>query len=226
MTKSQEKISAWYDGEVTQQEFNAGLSDLTNLADSKQALHQFALLSELMQRKKRLSSKVIKIRDYASKNNMWISNALTAAATVLVTITILFQIDSDRFGVDKDRQMQLTSALSSPAAKNQLIVADQDVMEHIIHILQSNKSNGSQAISKEWIPVGFKLSEQNPNKYTNGSNNLFFHVEAKEHGFKKVQYFQANKGWIYLIPLRDGRLLTAYGDVPPKLASKMIQSIN
>ena len=134
MTKSQEKISAWYDGEVTQKEFNAGLSDLTNLADSKQALHQFALLSELMQRKKRLSSKVTKIREYASKNNMWISNALTAAATVLVTITILFQIDSDRFGVDKDRQMQLTSALSSPEAKNQSIVADQDVMDHIIHM--------------------------------------------------------------------------------------------
>ena len=111
MTKLKEKISAWYDGEVTQQEFDAGLSDFANFDDAKQSLHQFALLSELMQRKKNLSSKVIKIRDYAPKNNMWISNALTAAATVIVTITILYQIDSDRFRVDKDRQMQLTEAL-------------------------------------------------------------------------------------------------------------------
>jgi len=28
-----------------------------------------------------------------------------------------------------------------------------------------------------------------------------------------------------LIPLQDGRLLTAYGDVPPSVANPMIQSI-
>jgi hypothetical protein len=226
MTKDKEKISAWFDGEVTQQEFDAGLDYLSKSADAKKVLHQFALLSELMQRKNNLSSKkVVSIQDYAPKNNPWISNALTAAATVFVTITILYQIDSDRFVVDEERQMQLNAAVSSPEAKNQLIVADQDVMDHIIHIMQSNEPHGYQDISKDWVPVGFMPSKNNPSQYTNGRNNLFFHLENNKLGLTKVKYFQAKSGWIYLIPLGDGRLLTAYGDVPPDIASKMIQSI-
>ena len=174
-----EKISAWYDGEVTQQEFDAGLSDLNASIDAKKTLHQFALLSELMQRQKEPSPNLFNMRDYFSRNNPWISNTLTAAATVLVTITILYQIDADRFGVDEANQMQLTSALSSKEAKTQLINADQNVMDHLIHIMASTK----------------------------------------------VKYFQASNSWIYLIPLQGGRLLTAYGDVPPEVASKMIQTI-
>jgi hypothetical protein len=76
------------------------------------------------------------------------------------------------------------------------------------------------------IPIGFMPSAKNPNRYTNGNNNLYFHIENKQLGIKKVKYYKANNNWIYLIPLRDGRLLTAYGDVPPELASKMIRSLN
>jgi hypothetical protein len=225
MTKEMEKISAWYDGEVTQQEFDASLSDLNASADAKKTLHQFALLSELMQRQKAPSSNLFNIRDYFPRNNPWISNALTVAATVLVTITILYQVDTDRFGVDQANQMQLTSALSSDEAKSQLMNADQNVMDHLIHIMASNEPHGPQYISQDWIPVGFKQSKENPSQYTNGGNNLFFHIENNELNLTKVKYFQANNSWIYLIPLRDGRLLTAYGDLPPEVASKMIQTI-
>ena len=51
-------------------------------------------------------------------------------------------------------------------------------------------------------------------------------LSRKQLGIKKVKYYKANNNWIYLIPLEDGRLLTAYGDVPPAVANKMIQSIN
>ena len=178
-----------------------------------------------MQRQKAPSSNLFNIRDYFPRNNPWISNALTVAATVLVTITILYQVDTDRFGVDQANQMQLTSALSSDEAKSQLMNADQNVMDHLIHIMASNEPHGPQYISQDWIPVGFKQSKKNPSQYTNGGNNLFFHIENNELNLTKVKYFQANNSWIYLIPLRDGRLLTAYGDVPPEVASKMIQKI-
>lgn len=225
MTKEMEKISAWYDGEVTQQEFDASLSDLNASADAKKTLHQFALLSELMQRQKAPSSNLFNIRDYFPRNNSWISNALTVAATVLVTITVLYQIDTDRFGVDQANQVQLTLALSSDEAKSQLMNADQNVMDHLIHIMASNEPHGQQYISQDWIPVGFKQSKENPSQYSNGRNNLFFQIENNELNLTKVKYFQANNSWIYLIPLRGGRLLTAYGDVPPEVASKMIQTI-
>ena len=160
------------------------------------------------------------------ESNLLNANVFTAAATVLITIVVLYQVDADRFGSDKASQLQLTSALSSQEAKDQLIIADQNIMDHMIHIMQSNQQHEPSSIPKEMIPVGFMPSAKNPSRYTNGNNNLYFHIENKQLGIKKVKYFKANNNWIYLVPLSDGRLLTAYGDVPPELASKMIRSLN
>jgi hypothetical protein len=140
-------------------------------------------------------------------------------------LAVLYQFGDDRFQVDRESSLQLSSAISSDEAKSQLLNADQNIMEHMIHIMQSNKSHNSQQISKNWIPVGFSANPNNPNQYSNGRNNLFFHLENKQLGIKNVKYFKANNNWIYLIPLQDGRLLTAYGDIPPSVANPMIQSI-
>jgi negative regulator of sigma E activity len=227
MTKDIEKLSAWYDGEISQEDFDKGLENLGSSSESKKILHQYAILSELMQRKSKPQvSKLAHLVDYLPQKNPWLSNAFTAAATVLITIMVLYQVDADRFGSDEASQMQLTSALSSQEAKDQLISADQNIMDHMIHIMQSNQQHEPSSIPKEMIPVGFMPSAKNPSRYTNGNNNLYFHIENKQLGINKVKYYKANNNWIYLIPLRDGRLLTAYGDVPPELASKMIRALN
>jgi hypothetical protein len=53
----------------------------------------------------------------------------------------------------------------------------------------------------------------------------FFILKISNLALQRLEYFRANNNWIYLIPLKDGRLLTAYGDVPPSAANSMIQSI-
>ena len=227
MTKDIEKLSAWYDGEISQEDFDKGLENLGSSSESKKIFHQYAILSELMQRKSKPQvSNLAQLIDYLPLKNPLLSNAFTAAATVLITIMVLYQVDADRFGSDEASQMQLTSALSSQEAKDQLISADQNIMDHMIHIMQSNQQHEPNSIPKEMIPVGFMPSAKNPSRYTNGNNNLYFHIENKQLGINKVKYYKANNNWIYLIPLRDGRLLTAYGDVPPELASKMIRALN
>ena len=227
MTKDLEKLSAWYDDEISQEDFDKGLESLGSSSESKKILHQYAILSELMQRKSKPQiSKLAQLIDYLPQKNPWLSNVFTAAATVLITIVVLYQVDADRFGSDKASQLQLTSALSSQEAKDQLIIADQNIMDHMIHIMQSNQQHEPNTIPKEMIPIGFMPSAKNPSRYTNGNNNLYFHIENKQLGIKKVKYYKANNNWIYLIPLRDGRLLTAYGDVSPELVSKMIRSLN
>ena len=227
MTKDIEKLSAWYDGEISQEDFDKGLESFRSSSENKKILHQYAILSELMQRKSQPQpSKLVQLMDYLPQTNPWLSNVFTAAATVLITIIVLYQVDSDRFGSDEVSQMQLTSALSSQEAKDQLISADQNIMDHMIHIMQSNQQHEPSSIPKEMIPVGFMPSAKNPSRFTNGNNNLYFHIENKQLGINKVKYFKSKNNWIYLIPLRDGRLLTAYGDVPPELASKMIRALN
>ena len=226
MDKNLEKISALYDGELSQNEMQEIIKKMDSDESMRNAFYKFALISELMQRhSEQQKSKITYLQNYYRKLNPLFTNLVTAAATVLLTLIVLYQFDDDRFKVDKETSFQLSSAISSDQAKIQLLNADQNIMEHMIQIMQSNQSNKSQQLSKNWIPVGFSVSPNNPNQYSNGRNNLFFHLENKQLGIKNVKYFKANNNWIYLIPLKDGRLLTAYGDIPPSIADQMIQSI-
>ena len=226
MDKDLEKLSALYDGELSAKEMQESLVEMNADEDLKNTFQKFGLISDLVQRhSEQKTTKVFSLQDYLSKINPLMSNLVTAAATVMITLIILYQFDENRFQVDKNSSLQLSSALSSEQAKDQLLNTDQNIMEHIINIMQSNQSNNSQQVSKNWIPVGFSVNPNNPNQYSNGRNNLFFHLENKQLGIKKVKYFKANNNWIYIIPLQDGRLLTAYGDVPPSVADPMIQLI-
>jgi hypothetical protein len=226
MDKDLEKLSALYDGELSSKEMQESLVEMNEDEDLKNTFQKFGLISDLVQRhSEQKTTKVFFLQDYLSKINPLMSNLVTAAATVMITLIILYQFDENRFQVDKNSSLQLSSALSSEQAKDQLLNTDQNIMEHMIHIMQSNQAHNSQQVSKNWIPVGFSVNPNNPNQYTNGRNNLFFHLENKQLGIKKVKYFKANNNWIYLIPLQDGRLLTAYGDVPPSVADPMIQTI-
>ena len=227
MDKDLEKLSALYDGELSSKDMQDSLAKMNADEGLKNTFQKFGLISDLVQRhSEEKTSKISFLKDYLSKINPVMGNLVTAAATVLITLIILYQFDENRFQVDRDSSLQLSSALSSDQAKNHLLNADQNIMEHMIHIMQSNESHGSQPLSQDWIPVGFSVNPRNPYQYSNGRNNLFFHLENKQLGIKKVKYFKANNNWIYLIPLQDGRLLTAYGDVPPSMADPMIQSIN
>ena len=226
MDKDLEKLSALYDGELSSKEIQESLVEMNADEDLKNTFQKFGLISDLVQRhSEQKTTKVFLLQNYLSKINPLMSNLVTAAATVMITLIILYQFDENRFQVDKNSSLQLSSAISSEQAKDQLLNTDQNIMEHMIHIMQSNKAHNSQQVSKNWIPVGFSVNPNNPNQYTNGRNNLFFHLENKQLGIKKVKYFKANNNWIYLIPLQDGRLLTAYGDVPPSVADPMIQTI-
>jgi len=226
MNKNLEKLSALYDGELSHNEMQEILKEMDSDKSLKNTFHRFGIISELVQRHSdQQNSKTINLRNYYRKINPVLTNLATAAATVLLTLIILYQFDEDRFQVDRETSLQLSSAISSDQAKLQLLNADQNIMEHMIHIMQSNQSNISQQVAKNWIPVGFSVDPKNPNQYSNGKNNLFFHLENKQLGIKNVKYFKANNNWIYLIPLKDGRLLTAYGDIPPSIADQIIQSI-
>ena len=226
MDKDLETLSALYDGELDERETRINLEKISLDEGLKNTFHKLGVISELVQRNtSQKDSKIGFLSDYYKKIHPVITNIVTAAATVMITLIALYQFDDDRFQVDKESSLQLSTALSSEEAKIQLLNADQNIMEHMISIMQSNQSYSPQQVSKNWIPVGFEVNPNNPNQFSNGRNNLFFHLENKQLGIKNVKYFKANNNWIYLIPLKDGRLLTAYGDIPPSIADKMIQSI-
>ena len=168
MDKDLEKLSALYDGELSSKEMQESLVEMNEDEDLKNTFQKFGLISDLVQRhSEQKTTKVFFLQDYLSKINPLMSNLVTAAATVMITLIILYQLDENRFQVDKNSSLQLSSALSSDQAKNQLLNADQNIMEHMIHIMQSNQSHNSQKVSKNWIPVGFSVNPNNPNQYSN-----------------------------------------------------------
>ena len=167
MDKDLEKLSALYDGELSPKEIQESLTKMNADDGMKNTFQNFGLISDIVQRhSEQKTPNVSFLKDYFSKINPLMSNLVTAAATVLITLIILYQFDEDRFQVDRDSSLQLSSALSSDQAKNQLLNADQNIMEHMIHIMQSNKSHNSQQVSKNWIPVGFSVNPNDKDSFT------------------------------------------------------------
>ena len=149
MDKDLEKLSALYDGELSYKEIQEGLDKMHEDQGLKETFHKFGLISELVQREaEQKNLKIISFKDYFSRVNPLLSNLVTAAATVVITLAVLYQFGDDRFQVDRESSLQLSSAISSDEAKSQLLNADQNIMEHMIHIMQSNESHNSQQISK------------------------------------------------------------------------------
>ncbi|MEL0207622.1 MAG: RseA family anti-sigma factor, partial [Gammaproteobacteria bacterium] len=139
MDKDLEKLSALYDGELSSKEMQESLVEMNEDEDLKNTFQKFGLISDLVQRhSEQKTTKVFFLQDYLSKINPLMSNLVTAAATVMITLIILYQFDENRFKVDKNSSLQLSSALSSEQAKDQLLNTDQNIMEHMIHIMQSN----------------------------------------------------------------------------------------
>jgi len=144
MDKDLEKLSALYDGELLSKEMQESLIEMNADEDLKNTFQKFGLISDLVQRhSEQKTTKVFFLQDYLSKINPLMSNLVTAAATVMITLIILYQLDENRFQVDKNSSLQLSSALSSEQAKDQLLNTDQNIMEHMIHIISFDKLFGS-----------------------------------------------------------------------------------
>jgi len=221
-----EQLSAAYDGELSSDELKSTLKDLSVSQEQKDTLHGFGIISDVMQRQpSKKTTSVTRLLDFIPASKPFLMNGLTAAATVLLTLSVIYFFEGNRFNADQESTMMLSSALGSEEAKQQLLNADQNIMEHMIHIMQSNDLHESQALSSSWIPVGYSSMQDKKNHFSNGKHHLYLHVEKENLGISKVRYLKANNHWVYLIPLKDGRLLTAYGDAPPIIAQSMIEKI-
>ena len=130
MDKNLEKMSALYDGELSQNEMQEIIKKMDSDESMRNAFYKFGLISELMQRhSEQQKSKITYLQNYYRKLNPLFTNLVTAAATVLLTLIVLYQFDDDRFKVDKETSFQLSSAISSDQAKIQLLNADKNIME-------------------------------------------------------------------------------------------------
>ena len=222
MDKYDEDISSFFDGELDQDSFEKSLSNSTDKR-FKEKISMYGVISAAANLN---NTNVVPIKNINLNKNriLWLSNGLTAAASILLTILYINQSDFSRLGVDKDAQDALNLAIKSPEAQEIADSREDNLVNHVLSVV-NNSALGSSDPLMDLRNVGFNLNDASKRHYSNGKQNFTMHIEKKNFNLKKVRYWRYGNKNIYLIPLQDGRTLTLYGNLDQKSAQQIINNI-
>ena len=119
MNDIDKKISELYDGELDHDEIESLLEIISADPELQKKLSMYSLAGIASDFK---TNEVASINsnDRSNKNifsNIWLSNSLTAAASVLLTLTIVNNADFSRMDISSSSTNQISSAINSKEAK-------------------------------------------------------------------------------------------------------------
>lgn len=225
MDNIEEKISALYDGELSDTEANEVLLMIENDIDLQNKLSKYALMTAAMKQQKN-NVQLISSSRSDRKFNFWISNSITAAATVLITFFVINQFDLNRMGEDLSAKNQINIAVNSKEAKDTASRAEENLVDHIMQVINNQQNDNTTLYNVDLRNVGFTRNSQNSRTYNKGNKNFVLHIEKKNLGIKKVRNWQHKDKMIYVVPMQDGRVLTLYGNIDQKSALEIANTIN
>ena len=227
MTDINEKLSALFDGELAPSEIDEILLHI-NSDGIQDKLKDYAQLSALVtnNEKEIFTNNVIplKFTDFL-KYRPFLSNGMSAAAAVILTVFLINPSDSDRLGFNSEVQSQIQAAINSDEAKNNILRIEEGLLEHMLNVLDQSNIEKKNQYSPNLTNVGFQNSSNRPGHYTNGSENFYMHIADKDLGLKNVRYWKSGKNMVYLYPLPGGKVITLYGNLSLEEANKIISSI-
>ena len=225
MDNIEEKISAFYDGELSDTEANEVLLMIENDIDLQNKLSKYALMTAAMKQQKN-NVQLISSSRSDRKFNFWISNSITAAATVLITFFVINQFDLNRMGEDLSAKNQINIAVNSEEAKDTASRAEENLVDHIMQVINNQQNDNTTLYNVDLRNVGFTRNSPNSRTYNKGNKNFVLHIEKKNLGIKKVRNWQHKDKMIYVVPMQDGRVLTLYGNIDQKSALEIANTIN
>jgi len=225
MDNIEEKISALYDGELSDTEANEVLLMIENDIDLQNKLSKYALMTAAMKQQKN-NVQLISSSRSDRKFNFWISNSITAAATVLITFFVINQFDLNRMGEDLSAKNQINIAVNSKEAKDTASRAEENLVDHIMQVINNQQNDNTTLYNVDLRNVGFTRNSPNSRTYNKGNKNFVLHIEKKNLGIKRVRNWQHKDKMIYVVPMQDGRVLTLYGNIDQKSALEIANTIN
>ena len=221
-----EKLSALHDGELESSEIDE-LIDLVN--KDTQLQKKLSFYSVMGMAANYESNKVVKIKPKKTKNifsNLWLSNAMTAAASILLTLIFLNDNDFSRMNVDSKSFDQITSAINSKEAKNIAKQSEEYLTDHIMRIINDPSFMISNSNNIDLRNVGYKTNAIQGLGYSKGDENFQLRLEKKDFTLNSIKYWKHGNKMIYLVPMKDGRTLTLYGNIPLSTAMTVAKSLN
>ena len=136
MNEINEKLSALYDGELNIDELDDLIEIISKEKNLQKQISMYSLIGTAINHKSNnvvdIDSKKRGIKDIVS--NIWVSNSLTAAASILLTL-VFINNDFSRMNINIDSSKQISSAINSEEAKNIAQRADEYLTDHIMNII-------------------------------------------------------------------------------------------
>jgi hypothetical protein len=227
MNKIKEKISAMYDGELNTSENDELIEIVNNNKEMQKQLSLYSLINVAVnQGSSKLKPKIV--HKYSFMNifsNVWLSNGLTAAATVLLTLTFVNYSDFSRLNENIESTNQISSAINSKEAQLIAQRSEEYITDHVMKVLNDpNYMNTSSRIDLR--NVGFNLNSSDDFSYTKGKEKFQLRIENKDFGLKKVRYWKHGNKMIYLVPLENGKVITLYGNISLSSALEIAKSLD
>lgn len=227
MNKIKEKISAMYDGELNSSEIDELIEIVNNNKEMQKQLSLYSLINVAVnQGSSKLKPKIVHKDSFMSIfSNVWLSNGLTAAATVLLTLTFVNYSDFSRLNENIESTNQISSAINSKEAQLIAQRSEEYITDHVMKVLNDpNYMNTSSRIDLR--NVGFNLNSSDDFSYTKGKEKFQLRIENKDFGLKKVRYWKHGNKMIYLVPLENGKVVTLYGNISITSALEIAKSLD
>ena len=222
-----EKLSALHDGELQSSEIDE-LIDLINKDTKLQKKLSFYSVMGMAANYE--SNKIVKVKPKKINNifsNLWISNAMTAAASVLLTLIFINGNDFSRMNADSESFDQIASAINSKEARDIAEQSDEYLTDHIMKVINDPSfmmSNSNKNIDLR--NVGYKTDSNQGLGYSKGNENFQLRLEKKNFRINNVKYWKHENKMIYLVPMKDGRTLTLYGNISLSSAMAVAKSLS
>ena len=224
MDSIEEKISALFDGELGDKETDQVLLMIENDINLQNKLSKYALMTAAMKQQKN-NVQLISSSRSDRKFNFWISNSITAAATVLITFFVINQFDLNRMGEDLSAKNQINIAVNSKEAKDIANRAEENLVDHVMQVINNQQNDNIASYNVDLRNVGYTRSSPNSTTYNKGSKNFVLRIEKKNLGIKKVRNWRHKDKMIHIVPMQDGRVITLYGNIDQKSALEIANSI-
>jgi len=229
MSDIKEKISAFYDGELnlSSDEIDELIIFINENPSLLEQISMMALTSAMNQNEdSNLKSINAKKKDSnISYKNFWLSNSITAAATILLTLTVVTNFDFSRMNVSTDSSNKISSAINSKEAKMIAQRSEEQLTDYIMKIVnEPGFMAGNEMVDLR--NVGYQYNPTNGSNYFKDKETFQLRIDKKDFGLNKIKYWKHGNKMIYLVPLSDGRVLTLYGNIPLNSAISIAQSLN
>ena len=227
MNNIKEKISAMYDGELNSSEIDELIEIVNNNKDMQKQLSLYSLINVAVNKGSSILKPKIVHKDLFKNifSNVWISNGLTAAATVLLTLTFMNYSDFSRLNENIYSTNQISSAINSKEAQLIAQRSEEYITDHVMKVLNDpNYMNSSSRIDLR--NVGFNTNVSDGNSYIKGKEKFQLRIENKDFGLKKIRYWKHGNKMIYLIPIENGKVVTLYGNISLTSAVEIAKSLD